>query len=66
MRHRPHLRKAAEAKRPRHGRPETDVLVVPTFRTDSKPAATQVSSPATPGEEAVEDAVRRIVEAAYT
>lgn len=53
-----------ETKRPGHSRPVTGVPEVPTFQPDSKPAT--LPPPAITGEDPSEDAVRRMVEAAYT
>ncbi len=66
MRRRPNLRKAADGKRPSKRRPDVDALVVATFHPDSTSVATQPPPSATTDSDPVEEAVRRMVEAAYT
>jgi hypothetical protein len=51
--------------RTRHGSPESEIATVPTFQPDVAKVAAQLP-PKTPEEEAAEEFVRRMVEAAYT
>lgn len=66
MRRKPRLHKALEARRPSYRRQDTGILEVPTFQPDSEGVVMEGSSPAATDESKVEDAVRRMVEAAYT
>jgi len=58
--------KPFEARRPPHGRRPIKVQGVPTYQPDSIGVPVQAASPATTDEIEAEEAVRRMVEAAYT
>jgi hypothetical protein len=66
MQRKPLVRKDLEAKGPRHRRPDAGIPEVPTFHPDANGAVMQAPPAATTDEDPTEEAVRRMVEAAYT
>ena len=66
MRRKSGSHKPGQPGKPSRRRPDTGIPEVPTFQAPPADTMPPASSPATTADDLVEDAVRRMVEAAYT